>query len=171
MWAAIFSAFADVLAVDDLDRALGAHHRDLRRRPGVVQVAAQVLRRHDVVGAAIGLARDDRDLRHGRLGIGEEQLGAVLDQAAIFLRRARQEARHVDEGDDRDVEAVAEAHEARGLAASVDVEHAGQHHRLVGDEADGAALDAAEAGDDVLREARPGSRRSRPRRRSSGSVP
>ena len=32
------------------------------------------------------------------------------------------------------------------------VEHAGQHHRLVGDDADGAALHAAEAGDDVLGE-------------------
>ncbi len=34
---------ADVGAEDDLDRALGAHHRDLRRRPGVVDVAADVL--------------------------------------------------------------------------------------------------------------------------------
>ena len=48
------------------------------------------------------------------------------------------------------LKAVAEAHEARRLAAGVGIEHAGQHHRLVGDEADGAALDAAEAGDDVL---------------------
>jgi hypothetical protein len=47
--------------------------------------------------------------------IGEQQLGAVLDEAAIFLRGARQEARHVDEGHDRDVEGVAEAHEARAL--------------------------------------------------------
>ena len=74
----------------------------------------------------------------------------MLDEAAIFLRGARQEARHVDEGDDRDVEGVAEAHEARGLARGVGVEHAGQHQRLVGDDADRAALDAAEAGDDVL---------------------
>ena len=102
--------------------------------------------RHDVIGAAIGLAGDHGDLRHGRLGEGEQQLGAVLDQAAIFLVGARQEARHVDEGDDRDVEAVAEAHEARGLARGVDVEHAGQHHRLIGDDADGAAVDAGEAG-------------------------
>ncbi len=42
--------------------------------------------------------------------------------------------------------------EARGLARGVAIEHAGQHHRLVGDEADGAAGDAAEAGDDVFRE-------------------
>ena len=34
---------ADVGAEDDLDRALGAHHRDLRRRPGIVEIAADVL--------------------------------------------------------------------------------------------------------------------------------
>ncbi len=62
---------------------------------------------------------------------------------------ARQEARHVDEGHDRDVEAVAEAHEARRLARAVDVEAAGQHHRLVGDDADGRALHAGEADHDV----------------------
>ena len=87
----------------------------------------------------------------------------MLDQAAVFLRGARQEARHVDEGHDRNVEGVAEAHEARGLARGVDVEHAGEHHRLVGDEAHGAAGDAAEAGDDVPRERLLRSRRSRPR--------
>ena len=43
------------------------------------------------------------------------------------------------------------AHEARGLAAAVDVEHACQHHRLIGDDAHRAALDAAEADDDVRR--------------------
>ena len=90
----------------------------------------------------------------------------MLDQAAVFLVGAGQEARHVDERDDRDVEGVAEAHEARRLAAGVEVEHAGEHHRLVGDEADGAAGDAAEAGDDVARERALQSRRSRPRPRS-----
>src|SRR5262249_14327424 len=33
---------AEVGAEDDLDRALGAHHRDLRRRPGIIDVAADV---------------------------------------------------------------------------------------------------------------------------------
>ena len=47
------------------------------------------------------------------------------------------------------VEGVAEAHEARGLAAGVDVEHPGQDLGLVGDEADRLAVHAAEAGDDV----------------------
>jgi hypothetical protein len=83
--------------------------------------------------------------RHRALRIGEQQFRAVLDQAAIFLCGARQEARHVDEGHDRDVEGVAEADKARGLARGIRVEHAGQHHRLVGDEAHRAAGDAAES--------------------------
>src|SRR3712207_8984588 len=52
------------------------------------------------------LARDHRDLRHRRLGVGEEQFRAVLDDAVMLLRDARQEARHVDEGQDRDLERV-----------------------------------------------------------------
>src|SRR3546814_2848877 len=74
-----------------------------------------MLRRHHVIGAAIGLARDDRDLGHRRLGIGEEQLCAMLDDAIIFLCGAGQEAGDVDEGDDRNLERVAEADEARRL--------------------------------------------------------
>jgi len=76
----------------------------------------------------------------------------VLDDAAVLLVRAREEARHVDEGDERDVEAVAEADEARGLHRGVDVEHAREDRRLVGDDAHGAAADAGEADDDVRRE-------------------
>ena len=78
----------------------------------------------------------------------------MFDQAAVLLARAGHEAGHVDEGHQRDVEGVAEADEAGGLAAGVDVEDAGQHLRLVGDDADGLAVEAAEAGDDVLREVR-----------------
>ena len=75
----------------------------------------------------------------------------MLDDAAELLLRARQEARHVDEGDDRDIEGIAEAHEPRGLARGIDVEAARQHHRLVGDEAHGAAGHAAETDHDVSR--------------------
>ena len=50
----------------------------------------------------------------------------MADDAALLLRRAGQEARHVDERDERDVERVADAHEARRLHRSVDVEHARQ---------------------------------------------
>ena len=107
---------------------------------------------HHVVGAPKSLAGDQGDERHGGLRIGEQQLGAVLDEAAVFLRGAGQEAGHVHEGDDRDFEGVAEAHEAGSLARRVGVEHAGQHERLVGHDPHGAALDAAEARHDVGRE-------------------
>ncbi|CAB5392092.1 unnamed protein product [Rhizophagus irregularis] len=108
-----------------------------------------MLRRHHVIRAAIRLARDHGDLRHGRLGIGEQQFRAMLDNAVQFLRGARQEARHVDEGDDRNFERIAEPHEPCRLLGRIDVEAPGEHHRLVGDEADRAALDPPEADDDV----------------------
>jgi hypothetical protein len=84
-----------------------------------------MLRGHHVVGAAEGFSGDDGHLRHRRLGIGEEELRPVLDQAAIFLVGAREEAGNVDEGDQRNRKAVAEANEARRLARGVGVEHAG----------------------------------------------
>src|SRR3546814_15565976 len=74
---------------------------------------SQMLRRHHVIGAAIGLARDDRNLGDRRFGISEEQFRAMLDDAVKFLRGAGQKARDVDEGDDRNLERVAEAAEAR----------------------------------------------------------
>ena len=78
----------------------------------------------------------------------------MLDDAVMLLRHAGEEARHVDEGDDRDAEGVAEAHEAPGLFRRGDVEAAGQHHRLVGDDADGMPFDARKADDDVAGVAR-----------------
>mmetsp|Transcript_15321 Transcript_15321/g.53149 ORF Transcript_15321/g.53149 Transcript_15321/m.53149 type:complete len:273 (-) Transcript_15321:818-1636(-) len=132
------------VAVEDLHGALGAHDGDLRGRPRVVRVAAEVLRGHDVVGAAVGLARDDRELGHVRLAVGEQQLGAVADDAAVLLLDAREEARDVDERHQRDPERVAEADEARGLDRGVDVEAAGLGLGVVGDDADGPAPEARE---------------------------
>ena len=60
---------------------------------------------------------------------------------------------HVDEGDERDVERVAGADEARRLDRRVDVEHAGERPRLVADDADRMAAEPREPADDVLRPA------------------
>src|SRR6266446_7353721 len=128
---AVPSGGLDLAAEDDVDRALRTHDRDLPGRIHEVHVAADVLRRHDDVRAAVGLAGDDRDLRYRRLAEGVEQLGAVLDDAAVLLLHAGKEAGDVDEGDDRDVEAVAEADEARRLDRGVDVETTGEKRRLV----------------------------------------
>ena len=75
----------ELALVEDVHRALRAHHRDLGRRPREVDVGADVLARHDAVRAAVGLARDHRDLRHRRLGERVEQLRAVPDDAAVLL--------------------------------------------------------------------------------------
>src|SRR5437764_3720633 len=100
----LLALFLRAVAVDDVHSAFRPHHGDLRRRPGEVEVGADVLRAHDVVGAAVRLARDHRQLRHRRLAVRIEELRAVADDPAPLLRRPRQEARDVDERDERDVE-------------------------------------------------------------------
>ena len=71
----------------------------------------------------------------------------------MLLRGAGEEAGHVDERYERDVEGVAKAHEPRGLHRCVDVEDAREDHRLLRDDADGATVKAREGADDVLRPA------------------
>ena len=75
----------------------------------------------------------------------------MADDPAPLLRRPREEARHVHEGDERQVERVARAHEARGLHGRVDVERARQRARVVRDDADGMPAEPREAAEDVLR--------------------
>src|ERR1700722_5905891 len=72
-------------AVEDVDGARCAHDGDLGGGPGEVDVRAEVLGAHDVVGAAVGFAGDDGDLGHGGLGVGVQQLGAAADDAGPFL--------------------------------------------------------------------------------------
>jgi hypothetical protein len=74
----------------------------------------------------------------------------VADDAAVLLGDAGQEAGDVDQGDQRDVERVAEPDELARLVGGVDVEDAGHDARLVRDDADAAAVDPAEADHDVL---------------------
>ena len=76
----------------------------------------------------------------------------MTDDAAALLLDAGQETGNVDQRDQRNVEAVAEADETRPLVRRVHVQRPGPDGRLVGDDADHDALDPAEADDDVLRE-------------------
>src|SRR6185437_8795899 len=74
-----------VTAVQDVPPAVRAHAPELRGGPGQVVVAAEVLGAHDVVGAAVGLAGDDRDLGHGGLSVGVNELRAPADNSSPFL--------------------------------------------------------------------------------------
>ena len=73
----------------------------------------------------------------------------MFDDAAIFLRCAGQEAGYIDKGDDRNRKGITEPNKARAFATGIDIQASGQHHRLVGDEAHGLAVESAKAYDNV----------------------
>ena len=144
------SRLADFLLENDLGGSLRAHDGDFGRRPGKVEVGPDVLGIHHVVGAAVGLARNDRDARNRGLAERIQQLGAVHDDAVPLLVGSGQESGHVFEDQQRNIERVAEAHKARSLGRCVNVEHPGQKGGLVGHDADRAAREARKAHEDVL---------------------
>ena len=65
-------------------------------------------------------------LGHRGLGEGVEQFRAIANDAAVLLLHAGKKPGHILERDQRNVECVAEAHEARRLYTRIDVEHAGK---------------------------------------------
>ena len=74
----------------------------------------------------------------------------MLDKPAIFLRGAWQKAGHINQRDNRNIETIAEPHKTRRLTAGIAVQHAGQHHGLIGNKAYRAPFHAAETDNDVL---------------------
>ena len=70
---------------------------------------------HRVVGTSMSFTRDECDLWDGGLSVGVQELGTVLDDASILLVSSGQEARHVYEGDNRNVEGIAETDETSGF--------------------------------------------------------
>src|SRR5205807_6406289 len=105
-------SLVNLAAVENPDRAFRSHDGNLGSGPSEVNVRAYVLRGHDAVCAAVGFARDDCDLGDSGFGEGVEEFRAVAYDAAVLLSYAGEEAGHVLEDDEREVEAVAEAHEA-----------------------------------------------------------
>ena len=75
----------------------------------------------------------------------------MFDDAAVFLVNTREESRDVDEGDQGDVEGIAEANEPGGFDACVDVKAAGEDSGLVGDDPNGATVHAGKADKNVAR--------------------
>ncbi len=73
----------------------------------------------------------------------------MLNDAAIFLGRAGQEAWHIDQGHDRNVKGIAEAHETTRLDGTGNVQTARQNHRLIGNDADRVPFDPRKANYDV----------------------
>ena len=139
-----------VFAEDDLHRTFGAHDRNLRVRPGEVDIAAQVLGGHHVIRAAVSLARDHGDFGDGTFGVGVQQLRSMLDDAAELLGGARHKTGHIHKRDHRNIERVAKTDKAGSLGAALDVQATGQHQRLVGNNANRLPIHAGKADQDVF---------------------
>ena len=123
----------DFMAKNNFGCAFGSHHRDLRSRPRHHAVCTETFGAHGDVCAAIGLAQDHRDLGNRGSRIGKKEFGAVANDATAFLLNSRKKSRHIDKGQQRNIECIAEAHEARCLVGCVDVEHTRHRAWLVGD--------------------------------------
>ena len=74
----------------------------------------------------------------------------MANNAAVLLIDTRQKAGNVDEGDDWNVECVAGAHEACCFFAGLDVEHAGQDHWLVANDAYRLTIEPGKTADDAF---------------------
>src|SRR5690348_16677629 len=107
-----------------------------------------MFRAHHAIGAAVGFARDHGNFRNGGFRIRIEQLGAVADDAAELLAGPRQKPWYVFEGEDRDLESVAEAYEARAFGRGIDIQAAGEMSWLVRHHAYGFACQAGKADED-----------------------
>ena len=74
----------------------------------------------------------------------------MLDNAAEFLLRPGKKPGHIFKREQRNIEGIAEAHEARPLDGCVDIENSSEVRRLVTDNAGGAAIKPRKAHDQIL---------------------
>ena len=74
----------------------------------------------------------------------------MIDDAGVLLSGTAQEARNVHEGQDLDVERIAETNETRCLAAGITIEHTRKMGGLVRDDTGRATVETRKAADDIL---------------------
>jgi hypothetical protein len=72
-------------SVQDFDGTLGTHDGNFSIRPRVVGITTQVLAGHDIVRTTVGLANNDSDLGDIGLSVGEQELGTMANDTAMFL--------------------------------------------------------------------------------------
>src|SRR5262249_24904768 len=138
--------------VENVDGPLRSHDGDFSGRPREVDVRPNVFARHHAVRSAIRLTRDNGHLRDRCFRERIEQLRAVTDDSAVLLTRAGKETRHVLEGDQRYVESVAEAYEARTLDRGIDVKCACEICGLIRDDAHRSSAEPCESDYEIARE-------------------
>ena len=137
-----------LVAIAELHRPLQPHAAELARRPGHGE--------HRCLGAAAGhrlpaepvhLAEHDGEERHRQVGADHEQSAAVPHQAGALRFGPHHHPRRVAEEQQRQIEGVAQLHEAGRLVGPVRVDGAAEVRRIVGHDADGATGHASERRD------------------------
>src|SRR5690606_2170449 len=83
------------------------------------------------------------------LGIGVQNFRPVADDPPVLLIHSGEETGHIDKGDDRDIETIAEANKTAQFIRRIDIQAPGHHLGLVGYDPYGISVDASEADDDV----------------------
>ena len=102
------------------------------------------------MGAAITFPERYRNLRNGGFSVCVKEFCAVCNDGSVLLLGAGKEAGNIHQGNQGDVEGVAEAHEAGGLPAGIDIQHAGKHLGLVGHNSHASACKACKTNNYVL---------------------
>ena len=128
-------SFTILTSEDDLDGSLGSHDGNLCCGPGVVVVTIEMLGGHNIVGASVCLSCNEGDLGDSGFCVSIKQLSAVFYYATKFLGSTRQESGHITQGDDRDLESIAESNEPCSFDTGIDVQTTSQDLGLVGNHA------------------------------------
>ena len=123
--------------MNDVHRTFSSHDGEFSGGPGHIVITLQVLTGHGEVGAAVGFAGDEGQLRHGGLSVSKEEFCAMANDTTPFLDDTRKESRHVFEREQWNVEGVASANEPRRFDGGVNIKTARQHFGLIANHAHG----------------------------------
>ena len=102
------------------------------------------------MATTVALAQGNGNLGYGCLTVSIEQLGTMQDNGIVLLGGTGQEAGNVNEGNDGDIECVAETNEACTLTAAVAVQYTCHLLGLVGNDTYTLTVEACETDDEVL---------------------
>ena len=139
----------DGVEVDRVDGSFGAHDGDLGGRERDRRLGAESGSRERVEASSIRLANDDRDPWDRCLGHRGEHLGPVPDDPLRFDLAPDHESGYVGEEQQRDVEGIAQPHEACRLVGGVDEQDTSQVGGLGGDDPDRVPVESGEPGDQL----------------------
>ena len=87
---------------------------------------------HNIVSASISLSGNESYFGNGCLSVGVKEFTSVLDDTTELLVSSWQEAWHVSEGNNGDLESITESDESSGFHGSINIQATSQDLWLVG---------------------------------------